>query len=72
MVSSALLGGMLGSIFTATLGSKLGRKTELLVSSVLYGPSVQTGTNIDASLIKDLGFWSPRFPVAVQCSAWAD
>ena len=39
VVSSALLGGMVGSIFTATLGSKLGRKAELLLASVLYGLS---------------------------------
>lgn len=37
VVSSALLGGMAGSIFAAGFGSKLGRKTELLLASVLYG-----------------------------------
>jgi len=40
VVSSALLGGMVGSVFTAALGSKLGRKTELLLASVLYGSGI--------------------------------
>eukprot|EP00210_Caulerpa_lentillifera_P008904 g8495.t1 len=36
VVSSSLLGGMLGSIFAAFAGSALGRKRELLLSSLLY------------------------------------